>query len=152
MKQKIITIVILLFVSMNFSYAVDDNRNVNEKNLKDKDAYTQQMQINGENVVTEPLIMQEKMKAKKNNVVKRFFQKRKKRLSEKFGIDNLLSSNRILALMIVGFALLLPGMVLAMLGVALIPAIILAVVGGTLMIIGVLAGKQLIVFICNDFY
>ena len=141
MKQKIITIVILLFVSMNFSYAVDDNRNVNEKNLKDKDAYTQQMQINGENVVTEPLIMQEKMKAKKNNVVKRFFQKRKKRLSEKFGIDNLLSSNRILALMIVGFALLLPGMVLAMLGVALIPAIILAVVGGTLMIIGVLAGK-----------
>ena len=42
-----------------------------------------------------------------------------------------------------GFAILLPEMVLAMLGVALIPAVILAVVGGTLMIIGVLAGKQI---------
>lgn len=139
MKQKIITITVLLFFCINFLYAADDNRDANTKDQSEKVDNAKQIVLNGENISAEPILNQDDYT--RNNSERKFFKKRKKRILERFVISNLLSPQKFLPLMIVGFALLLPGMVLAMLGVALIPAIILAVVGGTLFIIGLLIGK-----------
>ena len=47
-----------------------------------------------------------------------------------------------LALAVIGFLIFLPGVILSLVGVALIPAIVFIVVGGTLWLIGILRMKN----------
>lgn len=132
MIQKFITIVALLFLGINFLFAAEPDKDNINKNENIEVAYKQQ----AENPTIEA---QKFVKSEKKSSFKKIIKKRSKRVLEKLGIDNLLNSQRKgLALAIIGFIIFLPGMVLSLVGVALIPAIILAVVGGTLWIIGIL--------------
>lgn len=140
MKQKILTIAVLFILSMNLSYASENDQNANTGTENDQVTCKHQMPDNGENNITAPSEIKENNKVTKSNAVKRFFKKSKKRLFEKFNMKKLLSPQKVIVLMIIGFLIMLPGMILAALGVALIPAIILAVVGGTLVVVGVLVG------------
>lgn len=140
MKQKIFTIAVLFILSMNLSYASENDQNANDGTENDQVTCKHQIAYQADNVVTAPLKIQEKKKVNRSNAVTRFFKKSKKKIFEKFNLNNLLSPQKIIVLMIIGFLIMLPGMILAALGVALIPAIILTVVGGTLVVVGVLVG------------
>ena len=132
MKQKFITIVALLLLSMNFLFAAEPDKEKINENENIEVVYVQQVE-------NAPIKAQEFVKSEKKNSFKRIIKKRSKRLMEKLDIDNLLSPQKKgLALAIIGFIIFLPGMILSLVGVALIPAIILTVVGGTLWIIGIL--------------
>lgn len=140
MKKELVSIVFLFIALYTYSFAaeVDKADQSHQDNLKQTEIISGDVE---ENVIINPMNSNETMKSKKNSAFKRFFNKRKSKLFEKLDVEDMAKPNRILVLMIIGFLLLLPGMILAMLGVALIPAIVLAVLGGTLMIIGVLAGN-----------
>jgi len=134
MKQKLITIAVLLFVCFNFSFAVEKDCTLKDTDQNVKIENTQQI-LQDENLFSENLIENEN----KSKHDKRFIKKSNRLLKRLEKYKNT-SPQRILVLMIIGFPLLLTGAILAALGVALIPAIVLAVVGGALFIVGVLAG------------
>ena len=132
MKQTFITTLVFLFLGINFLFAAEaDKEKVNE-NEKIEVAYEQQVE-------NEPIKAQEFVKSENEKSFKRIFKIRSKRLMEKLGINKLLNPQKKgLALAIIGFIIFLPGMILSLVGVALIPAIILTVVGGILWIMGIL--------------
>ena len=138
MKKELLLIMFMFFAVFNYSYAVDTDKTEQSDKMDQSEIVTGEMQ---DNVIIQPMNSDEKMISKKNSAFKRFLNKRKAKLFERLDVEDITKPNRILVLMIIGFLFLLPGMILAMLGVALIPAIIFAVLGGTLMIIGVLAGR-----------
>ena len=138
MKQKSFAIAILLLVCISFSYAADRNQNVKIISPDENLNQSEDMSVNDQIF---PFNIQEKKDIDRTNSHQSFFKKRVTRLLEKFNLKYLLAPQKIMALMIVGFLIMLPGMILAAIGVALIPAIILTVVGATLLIIGLLVGK-----------
>ncbi len=132
MKQTFITILALCFFGINFLFAVEPDKEKINENKNTKVAYEQQVE-NG------PVNAPEFVKPEKNSRVKKNIKKSKQRLIEYLGLNNLLNPQKKgLVLAIIGFIIFLPGMILSLVGVALIPAIILTVVGGTLWIIGIL--------------
>ena len=135
MKNTILTFVIFFLFGFMYSFAAD----VEENTIPEENTVTvQDPQVMPENTVSESVKEGFIKKAVKRKTIKRLMKKTNKIMQD----DETLQPQRVNALMVVGFLLLIPGMVLSMLGVALIPAIVLALVGGTLFIIGVLKMKN----------
>ena len=128
MKKKILSIALMFLFSPLLSLAADNLPDECVQNDSEIVTVENQKQSSDQQVL--PLKI-EKRSALKFKSVKKFLKKVKTKI---------FAPQRILILMIVGFLLLLPGAILAALGVALIPAIIFALLGGTLMILGVLLG------------
>jgi hypothetical protein len=128
MKKKILSIALLFMFSPLMSLAADNLPDEPVQNDSEIVTVEHEQQSNDQQVL--PLKV-EKKSALKFKSFKKFIKKVKTKI---------FAPQRILILMILGFLLLLPGAILAAVGVALIPAIILAVLGGTLMILGVLLG------------
>jgi len=128
MKHTILTIILLLFISMNYSFAVDEHR------IDNTNQYENPKSFKNDKVNSEKEQMQFKRFALKRKVVKRVHKKSKKF----FNSNDQFMPHKINALVIIGFLIFLPGMILTLIGIALIPALVLVIVGGTLWVIGLI--------------
>ncbi len=129
MKQKIITIGILLFVSMNFLFAAEIDRSNTINNEQNEVVYEQQETEPDQ--ATPPQI--EENRIVKTKAFKRLL--RKKRLVEKFIVKNKqLTKSKIPVIFYIGAGLTLVGMILSFSGmymaalILLIPALILLII------------------------
>lgn len=136
MKHTVLPLLLFLLLSVNYSFATD--KDVHEK-TENQDSKIETMQKNSkENLTYGKEISEEKISPLKKTMFRRFIKKNKKiKQSEDY-----LKVNGINALVIIGFLIFLPGLILTLLGIALIPALVMVVVGGILWIIGLLKMKN----------
>jgi len=113
---------------MNYSFAVDEHR------IDNTNQYENPKSFKNDKVNSEKEQMQFKRFALKRKVVKRVHKKSKKF----FNSNDQFMPHKINALVIIGFLIFLPGMILTLIGIALIPALVLVIVGGTLWVIGLI--------------
>ncbi len=137
MERQILTITVLFLFGITMSFASDVNKETNIKTQQNKIKYNKRKSAATE-IVSMPVKIQKKQKEKKESTLNRFFKNKK----SKFRKNVLLHSMRVNALVIIGFLIFLPGLVLTLIGIALIPALVLVLVGGTLWLIGLIKMKN----------
>lgn len=124
MKQ--ITFIFILSLLLNVTYLSANE--VNPENSLNKNERIENTKDGAKDL---------KMQKKEKRLLKKYFKKEAKKDKYKH-----LKEAKVNALVIIGFLIFLPGLILSLLGTALIPALVLLIVGGTLWIIGLLKMKN----------
>jgi len=141
MNRKILTLTVLFLFGITLSFASDVNKETNKKKQQNRIEYKKK-KTGAAEMVKAPVKIEKYKNERKGSSDKRFFKKSKRNIINKFKNNILLNIMRVNALIIIGFLIFLPGLVLTLIGIALIPALVLVLVGGTLWIIGLIKMKN----------